>query len=146
MKTCSKCAETKPLTGFAQRARAGDGRSSWCLACLAAYGRQRYAEKKDQIAERWRETRYGVTPARWEQLLSEQGHACAICRTDTPGGQGAWHIDHDHACCPAGKACVTCVRGLLCHNCNTGLGRFADDPTRLRAAIDYLNRNERRAA
>ena len=31
-------------------------------------------------------------------------------------------------------------RGVLCNNCNSGLGFFADDPTRLLGAVQYLER------
>lgn len=73
---------------------------------------------------------YGLTPDQYDELLASQEGRCAICRTETPGGKGGWHVDHDHA---TGK-----VRGLLCDNCNNGLGRFADDPIRIQRAIDYL--------
>jgi hypothetical protein len=63
-------------------------------------------------------------------LLAAQGGRCAICVGEWTGHHIAPHIDHDHA---TGK-----VRGLLCVNCNNGLGRFGDDPRRLRAAAQYL--------
>lgn len=41
-------------------------------------------------------------------------------------------IDHDHE---SGN-----VRGLLCHPCNVVLGFVRDNPDRLRALINYLER------
>ncbi len=71
---------------------------------------------------------YGLAPAELAALLEQHG-TCAICRLPTWGKRGP-QVDHDHA---TGK-----VRGVLCINCNNGLGRFKDDPARLRAAAAYL--------
>ena len=49
--------------------------------------------------------------------------------------ESALCIDHDHT---TGK-----VRGMLCHDCNTSLGKFRDNPDILRKAADYLERPRR---
>jgi hypothetical protein len=49
---------------------------------------------------------------------------------ETPLGRGRWHIDHDHV---TGQ-----VRGLLCNNCNRGIGYFGDDPQVMTAAARYV--------
>jgi hypothetical protein len=83
--------------------------------------------------------RYGITEEQYDAMLSAQGGACAICGTGDPGAETArWAIDHDHDCCPGAESCGRCVRGLLCRNCNVGLGHFDDDPDRLLAATAYL--------
>lgn len=56
---------------------------------------------------------YGITPEEYAARFAAQDNRCAICRTATPGGKG-WHLDHD-------------------------LGNFKDDPSRLRAALAYLD-------
>jgi len=76
---------------------------------------------------------YGITPEQFEAMLAGQDGRCAICRTDEPGGKGGWHVDHCHD--------SKVIRGLLCHCCNIGVGQFKDDPTRLRAAADYIERS-----
>lgn len=85
--------------------------------------------------------KYGITAEQFEAMFEAQGRRCKICRTDKPGAQtaGRWHIDHDHACCPGRKgSCGKCLRGILCGNCNLGLGNMKDDPVIVRAALDYL--------
>lgn len=46
-------------------------------------------------------------------------------------------IDHDHN---SGQ-----VRGILCVNCNTAMGKFGDSTIILQRAIDYLNGTYRQA-
>jgi hypothetical protein len=74
---------------------------------------------------------YGISLEEFDALVTAQEGRCAICRTDTPGGKGSWHVDHDHA--------TNRIRGLLCHPCNLMLGHAQDDPARLRAAAAYLD-------
>jgi len=79
-----------------------------------------------------RQRLYGITPVEFDALIEKQEGRCAICSTDTPGGKGNWHVDHDH---DSGR-----IRGLLCHHCNLMLGNSGDDPERLRAGAEYLER------
>ncbi|MGH3712364.1 MAG: endonuclease VII domain-containing protein [Micromonosporaceae bacterium] len=71
------------------------------------------------------EARYGIGVEEFAQLLAEQGGRCAIC-----GAQNPQHVDHDHV--------FGNVRGILCFNCNGGLGQFKDRPDLLWNAIGYL--------
>lgn len=80
---------------------------------------------------------HGLTLEQYEHALVVQGGLCAVCGTDKPGKRG-FHVDHDHNCCPRKTSCGKCVRGLLCHNCNVGLGLLGDSPDRLRNAVAYL--------
>lgn len=79
--------------------------------------------------------RHGLTQQDWDGRLAAQGGRCAICGTGKPGGRGTFHIDHDHECCPSLPSCGRCVRGLLCHGCNTRLG----DADWHRRALAYLS-------
>lgn len=74
--------------------------------------------------------KYGLSIIGYLTILSQQGGKCAICRSETAGGKGTWHIDHDHR--------TNRVRGLLCHYCNTALGSFKDSRALLTSASNYL--------
>lgn len=77
--------------------------------------------------------RHGLTRADYDRMLAEQHGCCAICGKAEPGGNGRWHIDHDHV---SGQ-----VRGLLCNNCNRGIGYFGDDPEVIKAAARYVTKH-----
>lgn len=73
---------------------------------------------------------YGITIEDYDDILGDQGNGCAICGM-TPEDNGR-RLDVDH-CHSTGK-----VRGLLCHACNLGIGKFRDDPILLISASKYL--------
>ena len=70
--------------------------------------------------------RYGLTPEEYEKLSTKQLKKCAIC-----GAGKKLDVDHCHK--------TKRIRGLLCGNCNRGLGLFKDDPNILQNAIKYLS-------
>ena len=113
-----------------------------CRKCETAKAAQWKRDNRARANENNRISRrrvnYGLEPEQLAEILAAQGGVCAICSTDTPGGSGGWHVDHDHACCPGQKSCGKCIRGLLCVNCNLGIGQLKDTPALLRKAADYL--------
>lgn len=108
----------------------------WCKAHYAVFYRTSYSEK---LAEAHLQ-RMGLTKEQYAKLAEAQDNRCAICNRADLGPAQRWGVDHDHACCPKGRACSGCIRGLLCVNCNAGLGNFKDDPAILASAIKYLER------
>lgn len=67
-------------------------------------------------------------------MHEKQGGACKICYKQFKQGFSA-NVDHDHT---TGE-----VRGLLCLNCNTGIGKLEDSViTCLNAAIYLLSVEE----
>ncbi len=130
-----------PLTD--ENRSGSDGRKK-CKACHAAYERKRRSKNRAQINARQREIwaanplrwkhyrlrgKYGITLEQYDALLAAQSGRCAICMV--PFSDTQPYVDHDHA---TGE-----IRGLLCNSCNNGLGRFKDDPSRLRNAAAYLD-------
>jgi hypothetical protein len=83
--------------------------------------------------------KFGITAEDYDALLAQQGGKCAICRqreraiNAKTGLPRSLAVDHCHS--------SNRVRSLLCSYCNTGLGSFFDNPDRLRAAIEYLERH-----
>jgi hypothetical protein len=77
---------------------------------------------------------YGLSEEDYYLMLDDQDNKCAICKTDRWAGKfDVPNVDHNH---DTGK-----VRGLLCADCNFGLGNFKDSIERLQSAIEYLHAN-----
>lgn len=150
LRSCG-CVKRDPLTRFGRhvsthrtRARAeGETRYNTGKPCHQGHHSDRWTCSGDCIQcersrphEKNRQARgYGL--ADWNavlQMKEEQNGRCAICSDPLETTKNT-HIDHCHK--------SKFVRGLLCRTCNQGLGFFADDPDRLRAATAYLERSKR---
>lgn len=74
---------------------------------------------------------YGITASQYSSLLAKQNNSCAICHSQSPKANSKYfHVDHCHV--------TKKVRGLLCIECNLGLGKFQDNPQNLLKAALYL--------
>jgi hypothetical protein len=139
-KECSCCKQVKPLTEYHVRPGCRDGYAGQCKACRCEVERVRRQSKPGYMREKSL-NRFSLTTDLYEMILELQGNGCAICGRETD--QTGWRmpVDHDHSCCSRkDQSCGKCLRGILCSNCNHGLGHFGDDPELLRRAIIYLNR------
>jgi hypothetical protein len=140
-RTCKECGHVGPPDQFVTR-------KNLCKPCSNAYKAQWLANNPDKAAaikERgaaWRKRyelrrraqRNGLDPDVIEKYYSDHDGRCEICGDKPDEGQRDLNMDHDHA--------SGAFRGMLCDNCNSGLGRFKDDPERLKSAIQYLYRTQ----
>ncbi|MEU4932216.1 endonuclease VII domain-containing protein [Streptomyces yokosukanensis] len=116
-KRCPQCGVVKPYSEWERNKTSSDGWASYCRSCRAERNRASYFKRN-----------YGLTEAERDAMIVAQWALCAIC-PDAP----AAHVDHCHK---TGR-----VRGVLCFNCNSGLGLLRDDPEVVRRAAAYLEGN-----
>lgn len=137
MKRCSTCRLTKPVGSFHSNKHNSDGLAGQCKDCRRASSREYYENNRELLHARNLKYRFGVDIETYRKQLDRQGGVCAICAEPCSSGKRL-AVDHDHSCCPGKKTCGECVRGLLCANCNVGIGYFNDNPDLLAKAINYL--------
>jgi hypothetical protein len=75
---------------------------------------------------------YGIGLDDYNTMMIKQENKCLICRREFVIGNKARSPVVDH-CHNTGR-----VRGILCHNCNSGLGLLEDDLTLFSRAIAYI--------
>jgi len=145
MKTCKKCGNSKE-SGLMHKSR------RLCLDCYKVYERDRTrhrrkidpAKFRDQAIRRYAssveqhrayrlQSKFGMSLAEYHSWVATIGNQCEICKR--PPKDRALDIDHDHI---SGQ-----VRGLLCNQCNQGLGLLKDDPELLEKAAQYLRERKK---
>ena len=131
-KQCTKCHETKPKAEFYKTGK-GDKRHGSCKTCFKA----KVAAGKDPKRERdlGLQRLYGITSEDYTEMLESQGGVCGKCKCSPPNHRKKFlAVDHCHK---TGQ-----VRGLLCDNCNRGIGLLGDTVESLNEAVEYLKRYE----
>jgi hypothetical protein len=138
MERCRVCGKFKTPDQFNRDASRTSGFSSQCKECSTLYHKNRDLAKKIKAQIIRKNTNlkyhYGVTLDSYGEMLASQNGLCAICGRSPELFNRAFAVDHDHA--------TNIVRGILCPDCNRGLGGFHDDPDLLRKAADYLTKIE----
>jgi hypothetical protein len=126
MKRCPDCGLTKSFEEFPKNKRTKDGVAVYCKPCHNARGRETRQRLYGGSRHYHLKRRYGIGADEVDALVEAQGGLCVICGRPDPE-----HVDHDHT--------TGIVRGILCFNCNGGLGQFGDDTDRLASAMRYLD-------
>ena len=133
-----------------------NGHSNGCMICRREYNRKyvdlnrqrlnkrstewvnKHVEKRRrQSLQSTLKQKFNLSLEDYEQIVLRQNGKCLICgdlpkvRTDSKG-RIKDRLDVDH-CHKTGK-----VRGLLCHNCNKGLGQFKESLELLKNAVIYM--------
>lgn len=100
----------------------------------AAYDRRHVQEKRrshpDYYPDQKLKSRYGIPPGTYRKMLELQNGNCLICDISESAHGKRLFVDHCHT--------TGTVRGLLCNECNKGLGCFKDNPEYFLKAIEYL--------
>ncbi len=136
MKICSSCGgDPQPWANFYQRKAAKDGYASCCKRCMI----KKTVEWNQSHSEEFRRNkqrhmllkRYGLSSETYALLMVVQDNRCPICQQLLDLRVA---VDHDHR--------TEAVRGILCANCNGGLGMLGDSIANLERALTYLRAAE----
>jgi 5-methylcytosine-specific restriction endonuclease McrA len=129
-KVCRDCKVEKASSEFPKAKRNQDGLHTYCRSCNNART-VKSPSYKESVRKAHLKRKYKITPEQYTKMFEAQNGVCAICREPEKDYREYLSVDHDHA--------TSKVRGLLCHDCNLGLGKFKDDTNKLRMAIMYLD-------
>ena len=122
---CSTCKGEKVLDQFKLKSLITFGINTACKACLK--DRHKYCKIK---------ILYGIDKETHTKFYKDRDGKCDICRrelkmtSDVIDRNSIGNVDHCHI---TGK-----VRGLLCNDCNRGLGFFKDNIELVKIAYEYL--------
>lgn len=140
-KVCNRCKTYKMMLEFSLNKNSTEGRKSICKVCSnkaqkALYKRRREEDPEAHTLKLRKQTLmkgYGLTLEDFDRMLEAHNHVCAICGKPESFRENLT-IDHCHT---TGR-----VRGLLCTNCNSAIGKLGDTSVAVSKAVAYLQRFE----
>lgn len=77
-------------------------------------------------------SKYGINKEDYDRMFEAQEGKCAICSIS----KDRLHVDHCHD--------TGIVRGLLCSNCNCAIGSLKHSTYRMKLAIEYIEKSQRK--
>jgi hypothetical protein len=109
---------------------------TYCSVCKKKRSVDWKNKNTDRIKKIYRKANYkryyNISIEEVDFILKKQNYKCAICNDLLNiSKKKAFNVDHSHT--------SLAVRGILCHNCNTGLGLFKDNIKNLFKAILYIS-------
>lgn len=124
------------VAGYYRHTRAKESACDKCKKAISEKNRGR-AKKNPEAYKKyrkksWLKNIYGISIEEYEAMKADQLGVCAICGKQETASNRELAVDHDHS--------TGAVRGLLCTNCNLGLGNLQDDPDIVRRALEYLEK------
>ena len=130
---CVKCKKDLALKNFYFRINKKTGTKYFSSKCIKCFNIYNYNIDKNFKLKK----AYGITLDQYNDMLSKQDGKCMICLVDNNGlyqnKKKAFAVDHCHT---TGK-----IRGLLCGDCNSGIGLLKENIDLLNNAIKYLNKS-----
>jgi Autographiviridae endonuclease VII len=139
-KWCNECKRVRPASRFGKDKSTKSGLYPYCKDCKNKRNSKHYQENKitilsrvvDAEAKRTKKRsynlrkKYGIDISEYNRIYQAQQGKCAIC--------GNWQrrlfVDHNHK--------NEEIRGLLCNNCNAGIGFLKESITVFEKAVAYL--------
>lgn len=123
-RVCRRCKASKSLEEFSPRSNdKPEELAPYCKPCASAFSSSWNKKNPDKTYDAHLRRTYGITLEQYQAMSMAQANACRICLI-VPDKRLNVHHNHD-----TGE-----VVGLICWNCNSGLGKFKDSPELLRRA------------
>lgn len=113
LQKCRHCKLDLPLHRFHKDKKTPNGLYHTCRSCRSKYRRL-----------------IDMSESKYKEILASQNNQCAICGKDANEFKTSLNVDHDYQ--------TEKIRGLLCTNCNMGLGHFKDSLSNLHRALMYI--------